>query len=52
LQQLWPTFEIEVLQETYAADARFSVRIPEEQVVPARDAILDATRGQAVFGEA
>ena len=49
LQLLWPQYEIEVLRETYEADARFSVRIPEERVEAARAAILDATRGQAGF---
>jgi uncharacterized YigZ family protein len=51
LQQLWPAFEIEVLGESYEADARFRVRIPEERAAAARAAILDATRGQALFGE-
>ncbi|MEO7521679.1 MAG: YigZ family protein [Gemmatimonas sp.] len=49
LQLLWPQFDIEVLCETYEADARFSVRIPEELVEAARTAVLDATRGQAGF---
>ena len=49
LALLWPQFDIEVLRETYEADARFSVRIPEELVEAARAAILDATRGQALF---
>ena len=52
LQQLWPTFEIEVLRETYEADARFAVRVPDEREAAARAAILDVTRGQAVFTEA
>ena len=49
LQQLWPQHEIEILHEEYAADVQFRVRCPEERAAAARAAILDVTRGGALF---
>ncbi len=49
LQQLWPQHEIEVVSENYAADVQFRLRCPEERLSAARAAILDVTRGQALF---
>lgn len=50
LKQLWPQHEIEILDETFAADVRIRFRLPEEQASAARTSILDVTRGTAVFG--
>ncbi len=47
LQQLWPVYEVNVLDEAYEADVRFALRTPREQLAPLRQALLDATRGQA-----
>lgn len=49
LQQLWPQHEIEVLGHEYSADVHFRLRCPEERFTAARAAILDVTRGQALF---
>lgn len=51
LQQLWPQHEIEVMHEEYAADVVFTLRVPEERATAARAAILDVTRGQALFDD-
>ena len=46
-QLLWPVHEVDVLDETYAADVQFSLRCPLERVDALRQALLDLTRGQA-----
>ncbi len=48
-QQLWPPFEASVLADRYDADVRFTVRCPLETEQALRQALLDATRGQAVI---
>jgi uncharacterized YigZ family protein len=47
-QQLWPVYEADVLGETYEADVRFALRCPVERVEALRQALMDATRGQAL----
>ncbi len=46
-QLLWPVHEVDVLDETYAADVQFALRCPLERVDALRQALLDLTRGQA-----
>jgi uncharacterized YigZ family protein len=48
LQQLFAAHEVEVLADAYAADVRWTVRLPVERVAAFRAAVLDATRGRAV----
>ena len=47
VQLLFPAFEVQVLSQTFAADVRLSLRLPDGQVEGFRAAVLDATRGQA-----
>jgi len=47
MQQIFPTFEVEVIAEVYEADVRYEVRLPVAGVAGLRAAVLDATRGQA-----
>jgi uncharacterized YigZ family protein len=47
MQQIFPTFEVEVIAEAYEADVRYEVRLPGASVEGLRAAVLDATRGQA-----
>mgnify|MGYP002814535867 CR=1 FL=1 len=47
MQQIFPTFEAEVVSQAYEADVRYEVRLPGASVAGLRAAVLDATRGQA-----
>jgi uncharacterized YigZ family protein len=47
MQQIFPVFEAEVIEEAYEVDVRFQVRLPGASVAGLRAAVLDATRGQA-----
>lgn len=47
VQQLFGTFGVEVLSQTFEAEARFRLRLPEDRAVEFRQAVLDITRGQA-----
>ena len=49
LQQLFPVFEAEVLDQAFEADVRFDLRLPVPNLAPFRTAIADATRGQAIL---
>ena len=49
VQQMLPTFEAEITEETFGVDVMFRLRCPEERAVELRRAIADATRGQAEF---
>jgi uncharacterized YigZ family protein len=51
MQQIFPTFEVEVTAEAYEADVRYQVRLPSASVAGLRAAVLDATRGQARITE-
>jgi uncharacterized YigZ family protein len=48
LQQLFAAHEVEVLADAYAADVRWTLRLPVERLEAFRVAVLDATRGRAV----
>ena len=48
LRQLFAAHEVEVLTDAYAADVRWTLRLPAERVDEFRAAVLDATRGQAM----
>ena len=48
LQQLWPVHEVDVLGARYEADVCFEIRVPVERADALRQAIADATCGQAV----
>ncbi len=47
VQQLFVPFEVQVVSQTFGADARYSLRLPDGQVEGFRTALLDATRGEA-----
>ena len=49
LQQLFPAFEADVLDQAFEADVRFDLRLPAPNLAPFRTAVADATRGQAVL---
>lgn len=49
VQQLLPTFEADVIDETFGVDVRFHLRCPAEHDEGLRRALQDATRGQAIF---
>ncbi len=51
VQQLFAAFEVEVVSQTFEADARFELRLPGANADAFRQAVLDVTRGQARFGE-
>lgn len=52
LEQILPAFEAAIDARAFAADARFSVRLPDAQAEPFRQAVRDLTRGRATFGVA
>ena len=49
LQQLWPEFEAELLEQRFEVDAEFSVRVPRVRMAAMERAIQNATRGAAVI---
>ena len=49
VQQLFGTFEVQVASQTFGTDARYELRLPAANVDRFRQAVLDATRGQARF---
>ncbi len=49
LQQLFAAHEVEVLDDRWGADVRWTLRVPEERLAALRQAVLDATRGRAVL---
>jgi uncharacterized YigZ family protein len=52
LQQLFPAFEAEILDQRFEADVCFDLRLPASHVERFRLAVADATRGQALLTEA
>lgn len=48
LQQLFPEFDAELLEQRFEVEAQFSVRVPRVRVAPMERAIQNATRGSAV----
>jgi uncharacterized YigZ family protein len=48
LQQLWPEFDAELLEQRFEVDAEFSVRVPRVRMADLERAIQNATRGTAV----
>ena len=49
LQQLWPEFEAELLEQRFEVDAEFSVRVARVRLPAMERAIQNATRGTAVI---
>ena len=49
LQQLFPAFEAEILDQVFEADVRFDLRLPAPDLDRFRLAVADATRGQALL---
>ena len=47
VQQLFAAFEVEILSQRFDAGAHFEIRLPEARLEAFRQAVLDATRGQA-----
>jgi putative IMPACT (imprinted ancient) family translation regulator len=47
MQQLWPQFEVQVVEERYEADVQYAIRLPRERVDALRTAVQNATRGQS-----
>ncbi|MBL0173255.1 MAG: YigZ family protein [Gemmatimonadaceae bacterium] len=46
VQQLFPAFEVDVVEEAFGVDVMFHLRCPEEQAAGLRQAVMDVTRGQ------
>jgi uncharacterized YigZ family protein len=51
VQLLLPAHEAEVTDQKYGTDVRYRVRVPRPRLEALRDALMDATRGQAVIGD-
>lgn len=51
-QRMLPDYEAEILDETYAADVRYELLLPREQVDRFRTDLADLTNGQARLEEA
>jgi uncharacterized YigZ family protein len=51
VQQLLPDFGAEVVTQAYEAEVRYLLRVPQPRAAALREALLDATRGQAELGE-
>ena len=51
IQQLMPKFEIDVLEQSFDEEVRFSVRLPDELETAARAALMDATSGRVTISE-
>jgi putative IMPACT (imprinted ancient) family translation regulator len=49
LQQLWPEFDAELLEQRFELDAEFSVRVPRVRLAALEQAIQNATRGAALI---
>jgi uncharacterized YigZ family protein len=49
VQQLFPSFEVEVTAQSFEAEARFHLRLPADHAGAFRTAVLDVTRGQSRF---
>jgi uncharacterized YigZ family protein len=49
VQQLFESFEVQVVSQNFEQDARYQLSLPEANVEAFRHAVLDATRGQARF---
>jgi len=48
LQQLWPEFDAELLEQRFEVDAEFLVRVPRVRMAALERAIQNATRGTAI----
>ncbi len=51
VQQLMPRFEIDVLEQAFDEEVRFSVRVPDELEMAARAALMDATSGRVTIAQ-
>jgi len=49
LKRLLPTYEVEVLEEEYAADVTYRLKLPVEQMAACTEAIDGLTNGQALI---
>ncbi len=49
LLHLLPTFEADLIEQSYGVDVCAQLRCPEEHLAGLRRALMDATRGQVVF---
>lgn len=49
LQQLWPEYDAELLEQRFEVDAEFLVRVPRVSLPAMQRAIQNATRGAAVI---
>jgi uncharacterized YigZ family protein len=49
LQQLWPAFDAELLEQRFDVEAEFCLRVPRSRLLAMEHAIQNATRGSAVF---
>jgi len=49
LQRLLPTYEVEVIDESYGADASYLLRLPEENIAPFTEAVIGLTNGAALI---
>jgi uncharacterized YigZ family protein len=49
LQRLYPTYEVEVLDQEFAADVTYHLRLPVEHVVAFEQALIELTSGQVII---
>lgn len=49
LKRLLPSFEVEIIEENYSADATFHLRIPEAHVTDFVRQVTDLTNGQLLL---
>ncbi len=49
VQRMLPEFEASIIDETYAADVTYRIRLPEEQAKPFEVALIGLTNGMALI---
>jgi len=49
VQRMLPEFEASIIDETYAADVTYRIRLPEEQAEPFEVALIGLTNGMALI---
>lgn len=52
VQRLLPEYEAEITAQDYAADVSLQVRLPETQIQPLQDAVMELTAGAVLIGPA
>ena len=47
MQQLFPQFEVQMIDERYETDVQYMMKLPRERLGAFREAVQNATRGQS-----